>query len=104
MANEYIDLVDEQLRNSKTIAVVGLSNNPDRDSHRVASYMQSQGYRIIPVNPVIEEALGRKATLTSSPFPNPSTWSTSSAAPTRSCPWSTRPSKWAPGTSGCRTA
>ena len=43
MANEYIDLVDEQLRNSKTIAVVGLSNNPDRDSHRVASYMQSQG-------------------------------------------------------------
>ncbi|CAI8014563.1 Uncharacterized protein YccU [Geodia barretti] len=61
MASEYIDLVDEQLRNSKTIAVVGLSNNPDRDSHRVASYLQSQGYRIIPVNPVIEEALGEKS-------------------------------------------
>ena len=42
MATEYIDLVDEQLRNSKTIAVVGLSNNPERDSHRVASYLQSQ--------------------------------------------------------------
>ncbi len=61
MADEYIDLVDEQLRNSKTIAVVGLSNNPERDSYRVSSYMQSQGYRIIPVNPVIEEALGEKS-------------------------------------------
>ena len=61
MASSYIDLVDEQLRNSKTIAVVGLSNNPDRDSHRVASYLQGQGYRIIPVNPVIEEALGEKS-------------------------------------------
>ena len=61
MADTYIDLVDEQLRNSKTIAVVGLSNNPERDSHRVAGYLQSQGYRIIPVNPVIEEALGEKS-------------------------------------------
>ncbi len=53
-----MDLVDEQLRNSKTIAVVGLSDNPARDSHRVSKYMQSQGYRIIPVNPMIQEALG----------------------------------------------
>ena len=56
-----MDLVDEQLRNSKTIAVVGLSDNPDRDSHRVSKYMQSQGYRIIPVNPMIQEALGEKS-------------------------------------------
>jgi predicted CoA-binding protein len=61
MAASYVDLVDEQLRNSTTIAVVGLSNNPERDSHRVASYLQSRGYRIIPVNPVIEEALGEKS-------------------------------------------
>jgi predicted CoA-binding protein len=61
MADTYIDLVDEQLRNSKTIAVVGLSSNPERDSHRVAGYLQSQGYHIIPVNPVIEEALGEKS-------------------------------------------
>ena len=53
-----MDLVDEQLRNSKTIAVVGLSDNPARDSHRVSKYMQSQGYRIIPVNPIIQETLG----------------------------------------------
>ncbi len=56
-----MDLVDEQLRNSKTIAVVGLSDNPARDSHRVSKYMQSQGYRIIPVNPVIQETLGEKS-------------------------------------------
>ena len=71
MADGYIDLVDEQLRNSQTIAVVGLSNNPERDSHRVAHYLQRQGYRIIPVNPVIEEALGEKSypDLTSVPEP-----------------------------------
>ncbi|PKB80774.1 MAG: CoA-binding protein [SAR202 cluster bacterium Io17-Chloro-G9] len=56
-----MDLQEEQLRNSKTIAVVGLSDNPDRDSHRVSKYMQSQGYRIIPVNPMIKETLGEKS-------------------------------------------
>jgi len=55
------DLVDMQLRNTKTIAVVGLSNNPDRDSYQVSRYMQSHGYRIIPVNPMIEETLGEKS-------------------------------------------
>ena len=61
MSGDYIDLIDEQLRNSKTIAVVGLSDNPARDSHRVSLYMQSQGYRIVPVNPMISEALGEKS-------------------------------------------
>ncbi|MDA1128954.1 MAG: CoA-binding protein [Chloroflexi bacterium] len=56
-----MDLVDEQLQNSKTIAVVGLSGDPDRISYRVSRYMQEQGYRIIPVNPIIEEALGEKS-------------------------------------------
>ena len=56
-----MELVEEQLRNSKTIAVVGLSGNPDRISYRVSKYMQDQGYRIIPVNPMIEEALGEKS-------------------------------------------
>ena len=53
--------IEEQLENSRTIAVVGLSPNPQRDSHRVAKYMQGQGYRIIPVNPVIDEVLGEKS-------------------------------------------
>ena len=56
-----MDLVDEQLQNSKTIAVVGLSGDPDRISFRVTRYMQEQGYRIIPVNPMIEEVHGEKS-------------------------------------------
>ena len=56
-----MDLVDEQLQNSKTIAVVGLSGDSDRISFRVTRYMQEQGYRIIPVNPMIEEVLGEKS-------------------------------------------
>ncbi len=55
------DPIAELLRRSKTIAVVGLSCNPLRPSHGVSAYMQQQGYRIIPVNPHIEECLGEKA-------------------------------------------
>lgn len=39
------------LSDSKTIAIVGLSNKPDRASHEVAAYLQEHGYRIVPVNP-----------------------------------------------------
>jgi predicted CoA-binding protein len=49
------------LSENKVIAVVGLSPNPGRDSYRVARYMQEQGYRIIPVNPMVTEVLGEKA-------------------------------------------
>jgi predicted CoA-binding protein len=55
------DPVTELLKSAKTIAVVGLSNNVLRPSHGVASYMQSRGYRIIPVNPLIEFSLDEKA-------------------------------------------
>lgn len=55
------DPIAEILRRSKTIAVVGLSTNPMRPSYGVSAYMQSQGYRIIPVNPNIEECLGEKS-------------------------------------------
>ena len=55
------DPVTELLKRSKTIAVVGLSDNPMRVSHGVSAYMQSQGYRIMPVNPHIEACLGEKA-------------------------------------------
>jgi predicted CoA-binding protein len=40
------------LQESQTIAVVGMSNNPERASHEVAEYLQQHGYRIVPVNPV----------------------------------------------------
>lgn len=55
------DAVAQILRSSKTIAVVGLSSNPMRPSHDVASYLKSAGYRIIPVNPNEREVLGEKA-------------------------------------------
>ncbi len=56
-----MDLIEEQLSRSKTIAVVGLSPDPDRPSHYVAKYLQEQGFRVIPVNPLIDEALGEKS-------------------------------------------
>jgi predicted CoA-binding protein len=49
------------LKSAKTIAVVGLTDSPLRPSYGVSHYMQSQGYRIIPVNPNITESLGEKA-------------------------------------------
>jgi len=55
------DPIASLLKRAKTIAVVGLSKNPLRPSHGVSAYMQSQGYRIIPVNPLIESCLGEKA-------------------------------------------
>jgi predicted CoA-binding protein len=53
--------IKEILQNSKTIAVVGLSDNPERDSYAVAKYMKDQGYKIIPVNPTKAEILGEKS-------------------------------------------
>jgi hypothetical protein len=51
----------EILSTARTIAVVGLSSNPIRPSFGVSEYMQSRGYRIIPVNPNETEVLGEKA-------------------------------------------
>jgi len=51
----------EVLGHAKTIAVVGLSDKPERDSNEVARYLQSQGYRIVPVNPMLTEVLGERA-------------------------------------------
>ena len=46
---------------SKTIAVVGLSNSPERPSYDVANYLKSHGYRIVPINPTIDEVLSEKS-------------------------------------------
>lgn len=46
---------------ARTIAVVGLSDKPERDSHEVAAYLQAQGYRIVPVNPTLASVLGEKS-------------------------------------------
>ena len=47
--------IREILKRYTTVAVVGLSRNPSKDSYEVAEYLQSQGYRIVPINPVADE-------------------------------------------------
>jgi predicted CoA-binding protein len=60
-ASVATDPILEILEKYKTIAIVGLSSNPSRPSYGVAEYMQSRGYRIIPVNPNEREVLGEKS-------------------------------------------
>jgi hypothetical protein len=52
--------IGQILQQAKTIAVVGISHKEDRDSHKVAKYLQEHGYKIIPVNPKYTEVLGEK--------------------------------------------
>jgi predicted CoA-binding protein len=54
------DPITDLLRDARTIAVIGLTSSELRPSYGVSSYMQQQGYRIIPVNPKGEEVLGEK--------------------------------------------
>src|SRR5687767_1135775 len=56
-----METIKQLLEDTRTIAVVGLSDKPDRDSYQVAAYMQRNGYRIIPINPQITEVLGEKS-------------------------------------------
>ncbi|MHB8509187.1 MAG: CoA-binding protein [Candidatus Dormibacteria bacterium] len=51
----------ERLLDCKSVAVVGLSSNPLRDSNEIATYLQQVGYRVVPVNPAESEVLGEKA-------------------------------------------
>ena len=66
-----IRTIEAILRECKTVAVVGLSPKPSRPSHRVALYLQQQGYRIVPVNPNATEVLGEPCypNLTAIPHP-----------------------------------
>lgn len=58
MNNEQLKQI---LLSVKTIAVVGLSSNEEKDSYQIAAYLKDQGYRIIPVNPTAKEILGETA-------------------------------------------
>ncbi len=55
------DRVLELLKNARTIAVVGLTNDTSRPSYEVSTYLQSRGYRVVPVNPNLSEVLGEKS-------------------------------------------
>ncbi len=59
--NPPLNEIQDLLRRSRTIAVVGLSDRPGRTSHGVSAAMQGYGYRVIPVNPSIQSALGEPA-------------------------------------------
>ncbi len=56
-----MDPIEKVLKESKTIAIVGASDNPKRPSYDVARYLQSQGFKIIPVNPGLKELFGEKS-------------------------------------------
>ena len=53
--------IKEILTKYKTVAVVGLSREPDKDSYRVSAYLKEHGFRIIPVNPFADEVLGERS-------------------------------------------
>ncbi|RPF55879.1 putative CoA-binding protein [Aquisalibacillus elongatus] len=61
MNNPTNEELKQVLKTTSTIAVVGLSDNPERTSYQISKIMQEQGYRIIPVNPNVHEVLGEKA-------------------------------------------
>ncbi len=56
-ADPYLPIFER----TQTIAIVGLSPKPDRDSHHVAQYLQAQGFRIVPINPAAPEVLGERS-------------------------------------------
>jgi uncharacterized protein len=55
------DRVLELLKTAKTVAVVGLTDDTSKPSYRVSTYLQSKGYRVVPINPKLSEVLGEKA-------------------------------------------
>lgn len=65
------DVIRRVLTEHKTWAVVGCSPDPFRDSHRIAALLQSRGYRVIPVNPAIDEVLGERAYASVDEIPEP---------------------------------
>jgi len=60
-------VIDEMLRTAKTIAVVGISNKPERASFNIANYLARNGYRVVPVNPALSETTVNGQVLTCYP-------------------------------------
>jgi len=68
---EELERLRKILESIRTIAVVGMSTNPEKDSHTVPAYLLEHGYRILPVNPNASEILGRKSYPRLSEVPEP---------------------------------
>ena len=56
-ADPYLPIFER----TQTITIVGMSPKPERDSHHVAQYLQAQGFRIVPINPAVDEVLGERS-------------------------------------------
>ena len=65
LQNATSEEIRDILSAAKVVAVVGLSNKPERDSYGVAAYLQAHGYHIVPINPNINQVLGERAYPTS---------------------------------------
>jgi predicted CoA-binding protein len=63
------DMLGNPPAQPRTIAVIGLSDNPEKPSNYVPAYMQQHGYRILPINPLVESVLGEKSYATLSDLP-----------------------------------
>jgi predicted CoA-binding protein len=61
MDNATQSEIDAILKNSRTIAVIGMSKNPEKDAYTVPEYLMKNGFKIIPVNPTADEILGQKS-------------------------------------------
>ncbi len=61
LQNTGVDQIGDVLGSAKIVAIVGLSSSPLRPSYGIAAYLQTMGYRVIPVNPGINGALGEKS-------------------------------------------
>jgi uncharacterized protein len=59
--NQSGDEIKKILENNKVVAIVGLSDNREKDSYKVGEYLKNHGYTVIPVNPAKQEILGEKA-------------------------------------------
>ena len=64
------ELIDKILDESKNIAVVGISKNTEKDSYKVALYLENAGYNVIPVNPAVSEVLNKKCYPSLTEIPN----------------------------------
>jgi predicted CoA-binding protein len=71
MSYEEQQTIERILQNARTIATVGLSDDTTKPAHTVPAYLQSQGYRVIPVNPTIDEVLGERAYASLGEVPEP---------------------------------
>ncbi len=67
LENQFVQIIKE----SKTIAVVGMSTNPSKKAHQIPKYLKEVGYKVIPVNPTADEILGEKAYKSLEEIPEP---------------------------------